>query len=58
VAQATWLLMLVSIFDRQSGHKRGQAGKSATVTFGSALMDGIDVDISKHINPQRQHGPG
>ena len=46
VAQATWLAMLVSIFDSQSGHKRGQAGKTAAVTFGSTLMDGIDVDTS------------
>jgi hypothetical protein len=51
VAQATWLLMLVSLFDRQSGHKRGQAGKRAAVTSGSNLMDEIDVDISKYINP-------
>jgi len=28
VAQATWLRMLVSTFDRQSGHKRVQAGKT------------------------------
>jgi len=58
VAQATWLLRLVSMFARQSGHKRAQAGKRAAVTFGSALMDGINVDITKYINPQRQHGPG
>jgi hypothetical protein len=60
VAQATWLLMLVSPFDRQSGHKRGQAGKIAAVTSGSTLMDLIDVDVSKYMyqSTVKQHGPG